>query len=355
MKQSGASREANPVSRRAFLEQGVAGAAAVGVAAAAGTAQAASRTPTEENPWRYDVDALRRVDPALLQFERELAFPVGAESVRRFALGPGGEILVASGRSVLRFEATGRRTGSFEVGEPVRSVAASADGTIWVGLKDRVETWEAGGRRRSRWTPFPGKPYVTGFAFSGDDVYVADSGNRVVYRCDRTGRVQLRIGERNPSRNIPGLVLPSPFLDVEMGGDGLLRVNNAGRHRVEAYTRDGDLEQSWGRPGVAIDAFCGCCNPIQVAGLPDGSWLTAEKGLPRVKVYAGDGRLESVVAGPDAFAAVASEDRGMKTTTDTLLDGLDIAVDGGGRIWVLDLVGGTLQAFRRKKTVGQGA
>lgn len=132
-----------------------------------------------------------------------------------------------------------------------------------------------------------------------------------------------------------------------MGADGLLRVNNAGRHRVECYTRDGDLEQSWGRPGVAIDSFCGCCNPISLALQSDGRCLTAEKGLPRVKVYTAAGTLESVVAGPESFAAVASSTRD-QTVAETTHDGLDVAVDADGRVAVLDLVGATLQIFRAK-------
>lgn len=341
-------------SRRAFLGQGVAGAAALGLGAATTSATAADtgRTTAEENPWRYDVDALRRVDPALVHFERVSGFTVASPAVRRFHVTPDGVVRVAAGRAVWTFEETGRRTSVLEIGEVVRAVGVAPDGAVFVGLRDRVECWSAEGRRLARWTAFSGKPYLTGFAFAGEEVYVADAGNRVVYRCDRSGRVQLRIGERNPDRNIPGLVLPSPFLDVEVGEDGLLRVNNPGRHRVEAYTRDGDLELSWGRAGVAIDAFCGCCNPIQLAALPGGSWVTAEKGLPRVKVHHGDGRLASVVAVPDQFAAVASEDRGVKTTTDTLLDGLDVAVDGKGRVWVLDLVGATVQVFRRKADAG---
>ena len=98
---------------------------------------------------------------------------------------------------------------------------------------------------------------------------------------------------------------------------------------------------------MAIDAFCGCCNPIGLAVLPDGRCVTAEKGLPRVKVFAADGRLESVVAPPASFAPVASEER-EGDLGETTSDGLDVALDGEGRVWVLDLVGGTVQGFRPK-------
>lgn len=342
------------VSRRAFLGQSALGAASFGIGAeaAAGTTTR-SATPAEENPWRYDVDSLRRVDPALIRYDRVSGFPVGDPHARRLALGSDGRIRVAAGKAVIVFSETGERLARVETDEPVRAMAVGPDGLLYVGLRNRVETRDAKGRRIAQWPVFTGKSYVTAIAPSGADVFVADAGNRVVYRCDSDGRVNLRLGEKNADRQVPGLVLPSPFLDVEPGADGLLRVNNPGRHKVEIYTRDGDLEQSWGRPGVAIDAFCGCCNPIALAMLPEGAgWVTAEKGLPRVKVYTPDGRFESVVAGPEQFAAVASEDREARTTADTVSDGLDVAVDAGGRVWVLDLVGGTVQVFRKRDKEG---
>ncbi|MBM3243119.1 hypothetical protein FJZ31_43220, partial [Candidatus Poribacteria bacterium] len=44
-----------------------------------------------------------------------------------------------------------------------------------------------------------------------------------------------------------------------------------------------------------IDGFCGCCNPVNFAMLPDGRFVTCEKGLPRVKIYDADGTFSGVV------------------------------------------------------------
>ena len=49
-----------------------------------------------------------------------------------------------------------------------------------------------------------------------DAVFAADSGNRVVLRYDRSGKLLGRIGEKNKDRDIPGFVIPSPYLDVEI-------------------------------------------------------------------------------------------------------------------------------------------
>jgi hypothetical protein len=146
---------------------------------------------------------------------------------------------------------------------------------------------------------------------------------------------------------VPGLILPSPYLDVKLGRDGLLRVNNTGRHQVETCTASGDLELSWGKPSNGIEGFCGCCNPIGLALLPDGRCVTCEKGLPRVKVYSADGVFQSVVAGAESFVENANATF-VKGTEDCRLGGLDAAVDSQQRIYILDLVTNEVRVMKRK-------
>ena len=342
------SPSSNPtVTRRRFL--GGTAVAAVGVAALGGSAaRGRAAVPADENPWRYDLDRLRQVDPSAIGYERVGGFRVETRGVvRRLGWSGPRELVVAAGKSLLLYDTDGSKTAELPMDDVVRSVAVTSDGRWVVGMRDHVEIHNRRGERIARWPAFTGRPFVTGLALANDRVFVADSGNRVVYRCDESGKVQLRIGEKHAERRIPGLVLPSPFLDVELGGDGLLRVTNPGRHRIEVYTQDGDLEQSWGRAGVALDAFCGCCNPVAVSLLPDGRVVTAEKGLPRVKVYDASGRMETAVAGPDSFAPVGSDERG-RGTPDSAVDGLDVAVAPDGRVAVLDLPGAAVHLFRRK-------
>jgi hypothetical protein len=168
-----------------------------------------------------------------------------------------------------------------------------------------------------------------------------------VWRYDRSGKLLKRLGKRDASRGVPGFVAPSAYLDVQIAPDGLLRVNNHGRHRVEAYTFDGDLELSWGRPSAGITGFCGCCNPVNFAVLADGRCVTFEKGLPRVKIYSSDGAFECVVAGPELFAEPAQAHR-RADLDDCTLGGLDGVVDSQGHIHVLDLLNGQVHVMRRK-------
>jgi len=125
----------------------------------------------------------------------------------------------------------------------------------------------------------------------------------------------------------------------------LLRVNNPGRHQVEAYTFDGELEGTWGKPSIATEGFCGCCNPIALTVLPDGRIVTCEKGIPRVKVYDASGEFESVVAGVESFPENA---HACTDLNDCIHGGIDAAVDSDGRIYILDIVTSEVLVMKRK-------
>jgi len=201
-------------------------------------------------------------------------------------------------------------------------LAVSAQGLLFVGLRDHVEVYDGQGNRQATWESLGPRAHLTSLAVAGDSVWVADAGQRVILRCDRQGRVLATLGDKDISGGLPRLVVPSPHLDVAIGTDGLLRVVNPGRHTVNVLTAEGQLKASWGQHSTALEGFCGCCNPTDIALLPDGRVVTSEKGIPRVKIYTPQGQLQSVVAGPEAFRPEVV--------------GLDLAVDAQGQVLVLD-------------------
>ena len=175
-------------------------------------------------------------------------------------------------------------------GEP-RCLTISDDGRIYVGMKDHVEVLDAQGKPVASWEPLGDEAVLTSIARHKDDVFVADAGHRIVLHYDTAGTLVGHIGEKDPDRTSRALSFPVPHFDLAVSRDGLLRVADPGRNRIETFTLDGDLEFSWGERSVGIKGFCGCCNPVSFALLPDGGFVTAEKGLVRVKVYNSDGGL----------------------------------------------------------------
>jgi hypothetical protein len=189
---------------------------------------------------------------------------------------------------------------------------------------------------------------LTSIAVSRNDVFVADSGDRIVVHYDAAGKLLNYIGEKDVDRNIPGFHIPSPYFDVAVGSDGLLRVANTGRMSIEAYTFGGDLEFSWGKASVKLEDFTPCCNPVNFAILGDDSFVTCEKGLTRVKIYDADGDFAGVVAGPEQLVE-GGTCRICYIPAQCQKGGFDVAVDAEGRVFVLDTVKNVVRIFSRKK------
>lgn len=337
------------ITRRQFIKESAqdAGLLVLGGMAVASSVPfaGAASAGKEANPFAYDVGRFRQTDPKLIHYEQVGQFRSPYPEPRRIVAGPDERLYIAAGHYVSVVDREGGRVSEIALPGPARCVAVTGDGTVYAGLRDHVEEFDRKGQRAAIWESRGKRAWLSGLAVSEKDVFAADSGNRVVLRYDKSGKVVGRIGERNKKRNIPGLILPSPYLEVKLAPDGLLRINNTGRHRVEAYTAEGDLEFFWGKPSAAIDGFCGCCNPIGLALLPDGRYVTCEKGLPRVKIYSKEGAFECVVAGTESF----SENWQKCSPSDCTTGGLDAAVGSDGRIYVLDMVESQVRIMARKK------
>ena len=292
--------------------------------------------------FQYNLEALRKTDPALVSHREIGVIETGFEKLTALAVGRADTVLVGGDRAVRQFDASGGGALlELPLDGPPHAVADSG-GPLYVCLKDHVETYSLEQvRRLAKWESLGQRAHLVSIALTDEHVFVADAGQRVIWQYDPGGKVIKRIGAKDKERNILGFVTPSPHLDVAIGPDGLLWAANTGLHKLEGYTFRGDLDASWGEPAMGIKGFCGCCNPANFAFLPDGRFVTAEKGLPRVKVYSPDGKFESVVAGPEAFAEPN------ETLTDDSGAVLDVAVDSKGRILVLDPDTRTVRIFEK--------
>ncbi len=259
-----------------------------------------------------------------------------------------GSVYVAGDKAIRIFAQSGDRLSEIKLDDTPRCLTVTADGTIYAGMKDHVELYDAQGQKQASWDSLGKDAILTSIVVSEDNVFVADAGHRIVIRYNTEGSIIIKIGRKDSIRNIPGFVIPSPYFDVAIPRDGLLRVVNPGRLRIEAYTLDGDIEFWWGSPSVAIEGFCGCCNPVNIAVLPDGGYVTCEKGLVRVKIYNSDGSFVGVVAGPEQFGAGGSSGICM-FPEECKTGGFDVAVDGEGRIFVLDTVDNIVKVFTKVK------
>ena len=281
--------------------------------------------------FRYDLSRYRTIPPEHIGYREIERIETGIEPAAALAVAPGGEIVVGGDGRVAVLTPDGARIHDLAVPEPVLALAVSAEGEVFVGLPRAVRKGPLAGPLEA-WLDIPGaKARVTSIALDSKSVFVADAGARVVWHFGRDGRRRSRIGERDPDRNVPGFIVPSPYFDVQMAPDGLLRIVDPGRHQVTAFTVEGDLELAWGEASYALEGFSGCCNPSHIAFLPDGRIVTSEKGIPRVKVHDERGRFVTAVVGADGL--------------DTEAGPCDVAVDADGRVLVLDPDRGVVRIF----------
>jgi len=332
------------INRRGFIGRGVFGA---GLLALGGSSGFAAQSGSQPNPFAFDLGKVSQTDPKLIWYEEIRRFASRTPEPRRITIGPDGNLYIAGGQQLTVLSPAGDPVKDFALGGPAGCVGVTGDGTLYAGVRDHVEVLDKNGSKLNAWEAAGAKAWFTAIALGENEVYVADAGSRVVLRYDKSGKLLKKIGEKNKETSVPGLIVPSPYLDVELSKDGLLRVNNPGRHRVEIYTTEGELELAWGRPSAAIDGFCGCCNPVSIAALPGGGCVTCEKGVPRVKVYSDQGTFECVVAGAEAFPENMKAGAARRTS-DGMMGGLDAAVDKQGRIFSLDLAESTIRVMQRK-------
>ncbi|HOQ03962.1 MAG TPA: hypothetical protein PKY88_01940 [Anaerohalosphaeraceae bacterium] len=297
--------------------------------------------------FRYSMEELTAIEPSLLVY-RQSRPPIetGLQTAVALDVDSDGSIWAAGDQKILCFSGDGRIER--EIALPSKPTALkAADGVLYAALTDRIEIYSLAGERVSAWAPVR-TALFTSIAVGPQDVFAADALNKVIHRFDKQGNPRGLLGAKDLQRGIDGFVVPSPYFDVLIGRDGLLRATNPGRQRVEAYTFDGHLEWHWGIPSVKLEGFSGCCNPIALAQLPDGTFVTGEKGLVRVKVHDDQGRLLGVAAGPQQLGWKGPI-RVCEKPEECSSRGLDVAADGQGRIYVLEQVRNTILIFEKNQ------
>lgn len=274
----------------------------------------------------------QETDPKPLLYEEKRRIDLSDVHCNGITVGLNGLLYAAGENALIIFDSNGSLRKRVDLEGEATCIASDEGNLLYLGMVEHVEVYTAEGEQKDMWVSLGSNAVITSIAVSPDIVYVADAGNRLVMGFSKEGRLETIIGDRK--RGAPGFIIPSPYFDVAVGPDNTLWAANTGRRQLENYSPDGRMISSWGQSSVSIEDFCGCCNPSHFAILPDGSFVTSEKGIPRVKVYNPLGQFAGVVSGPDQFVAGAV--------------GLDIAVTEQGEILLLDPGMGHIRVFHKR-------
>lgn len=284
------------------------------------------------NPYEYNVDEFRKVDSTKILYAEKLHFPVKVNYWAGIAVSDS-NIIVVTDNHLLKFNYSGKPVFSKEIIDTATCVTVDENHHVWIGMNYYVVMYDQNGTLVKRWNSFGERAMLTSIAVSGEDVYAADAGNRIVYQCNTNGQIIQKIGEKDEHKGVPGFVIPSPYFDVSIDDNGFLWAANTGRHVFENYNRDGSLRTSWGVTSFKIEGFSGCCNPAHFSIMDDNSFITSEKGMPRIKLYDQHGQFIGIVAPPAAFSGSLAP---------------DIAVDRQHRVIALDFERQQVRIFERK-------
>ncbi|MCE5328678.1 MAG: hypothetical protein LLG01_19945 [Planctomycetaceae bacterium] len=349
-----AEEQNNKKTRRELL-LGAAGAVAAGAAGYSIYRYVANKDqpPAEHH---YDLSPYQGMQGAPMLYREDVTRGIDTKlkEPRGIAIGGSGGVYVV-GDQIIRLPYSLYGDLPYEIacppGPPM--CVAEFEKALFVGFKDRVAVLKDLSKWQEPWLSRGDKARFAAIAVSGDNVFVADAGNRVVLRYDRSGKLINEIGRKDPAKGAEGLVVPSPYMPLAVTSDGLLRVSNPGKHRVEAYTFDGRFELSWGTFGTGIDKFCGCCNPVGMTLIGGGRFVTVEKGITRIKIYDAEGKFQGVVAGPDQFAE--HDKLCAASTAGCTYGGLALAAGPDDTLYVLDPCTRQARVFVPKAAEGKHA
>lgn len=252
-----------------------------------------------KNPYALEVKQYREVDEDLISYRETRNFSLGLLIASDMSYHKN-TLYISGNSSLVVLPLDGSQATMHEI-LPGATCLEVDEQHIFVGFGSYVAKYNHAGELLQQWDDLGERTVLTNLAIKGDHIYLADAGNRRIVIFDREGVQTGQFEGKAESEAGHGFIVPSANFDLAVNSYGELWVVNPGKHAVENYSDDGRMRGFWENMSFEIDGFLGCCNPARITTLEDGSFVTSEKGLVRIKIYDESGVLKSVVAAPDLF------------------------------------------------------
>jgi hypothetical protein len=248
-------------------------------------------TPEREN---RSVNAEEKSDSEQDKWIVSKIFDPGAGPLKAVTVSQTENVYLAGDSWVACFDGKLKLMWNLITPKPVTSLSLSGD-TLFASTVETILLISTKGEIINEWGPFEDYTIITSVTSNKSFVAYADAGNKIVVVLKKNGDVKSLFGKSGEQ-----FIIPSPYFDVALTDANTLYVANTGNRRIEIRSIEGDLKNYFGLPGTAPDAFCGCCNPAHFALLPDG-FVTAEKGINRIKILNREGKFVEFVSSVNKF------------------------------------------------------
>jgi len=295
----------------------------------------------EENPTEYNLAKLRSIDSSQFCYKESRHFKLSMKGLNAIVIDSAYRIFIAGENEVQVLDSSLNKLLDFTTDSTADAIFFS-NNKIYLAIQNHVEIYDMKGKRVQKRNPYLNSSFITSLVAENNRLYVADAANNVVLCYNEDGSLKSIIGKKDSLKGEQGFIIPSMYFDIALGQYNDLWIVNPGKHLLMNYNEKGDLRTSWGLASMQLEGFSGCCNPAQLAILPDGSFVTYEKGMERIKIYDQTGKYKCVVAGESDFNS--------KAINNFRLDAMvnDIATDLNGTVYVVDAVSDVVRMYVKK-------
>ena len=254
-----------------------------------------------ENPYEFNVEEFKSVDPSLVKYRETKQIRVNAEMPHGIVCH-GDTIYLIADSFLQSFEISGKQLLRVTFEKEPYCLDVMENENIAIGFRNSIAILNSTGKILKNSIVENYKAIYTSLAVNGNSIYVADAGNRKVVIFNENAEKTAEFSGESGVTDKYGFIIPSPYFDLDFNNTGELWIVNPGLHALQNYSDNGKLRGYWENSSITIEGFSGCCNPAHFTFLPDGDFVTSEKGLVRIKVYNPAGELKAVVAPPQKFA-----------------------------------------------------
>lgn len=285
-----------------------------------------------DNPFALEVDHYKLVAEEDIAYRETRPYGLGDAEVTDMHL-LGERLLVSALEGIISVNTDGSEPVFMKLDRAVNCLVADSE-RIFAAHGSAISVYDHRGALMAEWDDLGERCVLTNLVLRGDELYAADAGNRQVLVFDLDGRQLRMIEGKQMEGDVHGFVVPSANFDLCIDPYGELWIVNPGKHTIENYSDDGSMRGYWGGTAMDEGGFLGCCNPARIAAMPDGAFVTGEKGIVRIKIHEPSGAFRCYVAPPGSF-----EEDGKAP---------EVCVDEGGIIYALDLDRKQIRVFEPK-------